>query len=555
VSVHDSASGKQLWSEPTASAAIGLVAIPGGDTIAYATPARRGSEIVIHSMRAPDVVGRLPVSGYLRDFAVSPDGRYVATTSDDNYARLWDLSTGQPAGGPALELDFTQSMALKFVQFSPTGSLLATLRNPQRVLITDMDLKPRCEVDGVDPELPPSFSSDGRWLLTAGLDDTLRLWDANTCKPVSRVDLDAELSVLSFTPRGDGIVAGFDDGSLVHWGLDAREWWQDPVPHQQAVKALSFSPADPRQLASGSSTGGAHVWSIGAAQDPPEDWQHRGWVIALAFSDDGTQLTAYSDQGTLHGWPRGAGVESQLGTAACASRSATMTASAALLVIGCPQDNTLAVWDVAHQRSAFEVPLAEPARSLAISADGSKVAISGVSGDIELWQLASDGAVQQAARLPASQACVTSLAFDRLGTALVSGGTDATVVVWAVDDLDHPRVVATLDVPGMDGRRVESVAISASGDLIAAGAKNDGVIELWDANGTTLDHADMSCGDAAVSVLQFSPNEQLLAAGCSNGNVRIWPIGEAAQIEFGCERLARIKSDESLPNICLRTQG
>ncbi|KIG12556.1 High-affnity carbon uptake protein Hat/HatR [Enhygromyxa salina] len=550
VSAHDAVSGEQLWAAQTQHRATGITA--GDDTLAHATSTQSGSEVVIRAMRSDAVLDRVAVPSYLRDFAISPDGRYVATTADDNFTRTWDLTTGEEA--TAVKLNFpNDGKALKFVTYAPDGSMLATLQSKNSVLIGDSTLHPLCTIDEVDPAAPTMFAPDSRWFVVIGLDHDLQLWDPGTCERVARVGLNGKLSALSFTPRSDEIVAGFEDGSLVHLALDARDWWKDPAPHYQGVKALRFSPVDPRQLASGSSAGSAHVWSIGSTDDLPRKLQHHGWVSALGFSADGTQILAYSDQGALLRWALGANAEPSAAAtpAGCASRSAAITPSSTLLALLCPGDGAFVVWDITQQRAVLEGPTGMRARTLELSNDGTQLAIGGDDGALGLWQFPASGGASSPLRLADHHQHVTSLAFDASGSKLVSGGSDATVVVWTLDDLERPQVLAS---DAMVGREIESVAIASSGALIAAGDKHDGVIALWDASGRALDHAATGCNGHAVSTLRFSPDDQLLAAGCSDGSVRTWPIAVAAQIEFACARLARTRGDEPVSQACLPTQ-
>ena len=105
----------------------------------------------------------------------SPDGRRIATASEDRTARVWDAATGEPLTRP-----LTHQHQVLMVDFSPDGRRLAT-----------------CSLDGTarawdaetgEPLSPPlvhrdrtrvgsvAFRPDGRALLTAGMDGTARVW-------------------------------------------------------------------------------------------------------------------------------------------------------------------------------------------------------------------------------------------------------------------------------------------------------------------------------------------------------------------------------------------
>ncbi|OAA61758.1 WD repeat protein [Niveomyces insectorum RCEF 264] len=72
--------------------------------------------------------------------------------------------------------------------------------------------------------------------------------------------------------------------------------------HGQPILAVAFSPAASRLLATGSGDGTARIWDTETGTPKHTLALHRGWVLAVAWSPDGTRLATCSMDGTVAVW-------------------------------------------------------------------------------------------------------------------------------------------------------------------------------------------------------------------------------------------------------------
>jgi WD40 repeat protein len=106
---------------------------------------------------------------------------------------------------------------------------------------------------------------------------------------------------------------------------------------------------------------------------------------------------------------------------------------------------------------------------------------------------------------------------------LVSGSWDETVKIWKRDSAGTFNCQSTLNVDSA----VLSVAFSPDGDMIAAGCIN-GKIHLVDAlTGQVKRSVNV---DSYVFSVAFSPCGKTMAVGCENGTVVIVDVATVAEM-------------------------
>jgi predicted Ser/Thr protein kinase len=238
--------------------------------------------------------------GPVHQASYSPNGKYLASDSEDGTARLWDLTTNQ--AGVILRGRFQLTGCLAF---SPDSQLLAARTLDSTVALWEVATGAQLRVlRQQTPEIAPvAFSPNGKQLVGGGRNGKLYLWETAT-GDVRTIwqGHGAGVLAVAFSPDGTRIVSGGDypDNTVRLWEV-ATGRSIVMKGHKNRVNYVAFSP-DGTRILSASFDQTARLWRAADGQLLKTLQGHRGQVFAAAFDPSGMHVVTASGDQTLHLW-------------------------------------------------------------------------------------------------------------------------------------------------------------------------------------------------------------------------------------------------------------
>lgn len=370
-----------------------------------------------------------------------------------------------------------------------------------------------------------AFSPDGQFVLTGSEDGATKLWDRKGRELQTFKQDNSGITALAISADNQQLVTGNDRGAVRLWDLKSANS-RSFSAHNGRVKALAFSP-DGQFFLSGGRDGTAKLWNVADSQARQTFSDHTKAIPSVAFSPDGQSILTGSWDHTAKLW----GLDGQLKQTFSGHEDRVISAafsSDGKFVLTGSIDGTAKLWRLNSREKQIFVGDKERGDanfilSTGLSSDGGSVLACDVSGNLHTWNL-KKGNEQAFARLPTG--IITSAVFAPDGQSVLTYEFNGEVKLWSLDGQLEQVFTKHAD-------KINALAYAPDGQSVLI-AQADGTASLWDL--TEGGRLPVTGHTAAVTAAAFSLDGQLLLTGSRDSTAKLWSLDGKLQQTFSGHR-------------------
>ena len=460
----------------------------------------------------------------------SPDGKHIVTSSGDNAARIWDANTGKLSTWLEGHVD-----SITFATYSPADpNLILTVSRDRTGKVwrksTDgnhTDWHSINELHGhTDILTSAAFSPDGKYIVTASRDRSIRIW--NSLTEHGRLAYYGHTGAVNdavFSPDGRWAVSASSDNTARLWDT------QNLLPpvilngHKDSLNSVNFNRNG--KLITSSDDHTAKIWDIATGGLLQTLNGHTDTVNRSNFNNANDKAITASDDTTARIWDINSGktlivldgLSNQSGKPYVPQAQDTAFSANGALVATLENGHSVLIRDVETRKILAELTIADALFSaLDFSPNSERIATADRQGRIQLWDTKT---WQRVANIKAHQGAVNSIAFSNDSQFMATAGEDHTLRLWNTSTAEPAAK------PFIHSAPLSKAEFSDDGKTLI-GTTIHGEFSAWNlATGSLIGSICSDCSSLGghtkrVLSAEFSPDGTLAVTASRDGTARVW---------------------------------
>ncbi|KAH7905538.1 WD40-repeat-containing domain protein [Hygrophoropsis aurantiaca] len=203
----------------------------------------------------------ISVKDPLTSVAFSPDGKLIASASEEIGVQLWNAATGTnvanvgpgPSDKTSCPVKFSLSGAYVGVG-SKTGLVTIWDALTAQIVVSDRHHHSKSVTSLV-------FSADGELAASASKDGRIQLWAVKTGDPRHQLQHTEAVQSVAFSSDNKMLISGSNDHTIGVWDVVSGDMLRTLKGHSDAITCVAFSD-DNQFIASGSEDRSVRIWDV-----------------------------------------------------------------------------------------------------------------------------------------------------------------------------------------------------------------------------------------------------------------------------------------------------
>ncbi len=284
-----------------------------------------------------------------------------------------------------------------------------------------------------------AFGPDSMFLLSAGWDGYVRLWETTTGAHVTDFQVSTKpVSACAVSPDGKQWLSGTLEGMLARWDALTHQQVSTFLAHTRPISGIAFA-VDGRSLATASWDRSLIMWNNAREREGRTLTGHSDIVAGCRFTADGRMLVSWSHDGTLRTWDIGrARVQNVLSGHKDRILSGAISPDSRWAASG-SRDCIVKLWDLVALKETASATQFEEIRACCFLRDGKHLVTVDSLGALRLYSVPDLGQISElATHLPTQCAEISPS-----GGVIAIGSGDGRVYMVMIEGFDESALIVT----------------------------------------------------------------------------------------------------------------